>query len=137
MKELRINFLDTFDNAKLFWIWLLEKEYDVSIDPENPQLLIFGDRNFGNEHSKYSNKVKKLFYTGENVRPYWSECDWAVSFEHINSPKHYRLPLYVLETWAITQEGYDFDYLFNKHLNDLDSLVNRPFCSFVQKNPNV
>src|SRR5882724_85552 len=106
MKILRLAFTDTFVTADRFWTSMLSKRY--SIIPCNPKddidLLIFGDSNFGNKHLQYN--CKKLFYTGENVRPNWNECNWAVTFDHINSPKHYRLPLYVLEMHEMVLEGY-------------------------------
>lgn len=141
VKQIKIGFTDTFQTAINFWIDTLSKRYDViKYNGLDPDLLIFGDSNFGNNHGLYH--CKKLFYTGENVRPNWNECDWACTFDHINSPKHYRLPLYVLEMHEMVSEGYPkhFLYINEPLLNStamLDDLWNRGFCSFVQSNPNV
>src|SRR5258708_7006325 len=102
MQELQLGFTDTFQTAIDFWIWVLSKRYNVIRNDLNPQLLIYGDGNFGTNHTQY--KCKKLFYTGENVRPDFYECDFACTFDHLNSPQHYRLPLYVVEMHAMTKE---------------------------------
>ncbi len=39
----------------------------------------------------------RIFYTGENVRPDFAQCDWAFSFdydEELGNPRHLRLPNY-------------------------------------------
>ncbi len=44
-----------------------------------------------------SNRAVRIFYTGENVRPDFSTCDWAFSFdydEELKNPRHLRLPNY-------------------------------------------
>jgi hypothetical protein len=140
MKKLKLGFADTYDNAKKFFTDVLSRKYDVVRDDENPDYLIFGDSNFGETHYRYK-KAKKIFFTGENVRPIYHTYDHAITFDHENSSKHYRLPLYVLEMWAITQDTpeltKDFHYLANKRIDaerEWDS-KNR-FCSYVQSNPN-
>ena len=139
VQKLKIGFVDTYENAKLFFIDTLSKRYEVVLD-ENPDYLFFGDRNFGVKHlnEQYKN-CKKIFFTGENVRPYWSECDHAISFDHINSPKHYRLPLYVLEMWAITRDNnphgiYTYDWLANKPYMDFDEKA-QVKLAYIQSNP--
>jgi alpha(1,3/1,4) fucosyltransferase len=40
----------------------------------------------------------RIFYTGENVRPDFTQCDWAFTFdydEELRHPRHLRLPNYV------------------------------------------
>jgi hypothetical protein len=139
MKPLRIGFTDTFENATKFFTWLLSQRYDVIRDDENPDYLIFGDPNFGQNHFNYKN-CKKIFYTGENVRPNYFTYDHAITFDHENSPKHYRLPLYVLEMWAIWFDDKlapSLDYLARRKI-DLEAEIAKKtrFCSFVQSNPN-
>jgi len=145
---LRLSFTDTYDNAKKFWVWALGTRYDVSVVDQDTDLLIFGDQNFGSDHlSQKWNITKKLFFTGENVRATWTECDYSCDFDYnFNVPEklhrfHYRLPLYVLEMWAyMDQHGYAFDYLYNRHEGvDLEKEydIKTRFCSFIQSNPNV
>jgi hypothetical protein len=138
METLKIGFTDTFDNAEKFFIWMLSQRYNIVRDDENPDYLVFGDGNFGNDHSRF--QCKKIFFTGENVRPDYKECDYAVTFDHVNSPQHYRLPLYVLEMWAMMNDQWTdkFLYLVNKPINlEREWDKKKYFCSFVQSNGNV
>lgn len=137
MKDLRLGFADTFGTAISFFIDVLGKRYNVIRDDDNPDYLIFGDGNFGNSHTRFNGKCKKIFYTGENVRPNYDECDHAMTFDHENSSKHYRLPLYVLDMHCALVEGVTDDYtkivpVEHDYEKDYDS---RKFCSFVVSNP--
>jgi hypothetical protein len=103
-------------------------------DDQNPDYLIFGDKNFGNNNINYYNrKCVKIFYTGENERPWDYQCHYSISFDHQEfEGRNYRLPLYVI---------YDYD---NHHRNvpntstimrtPTDLLAKKEFCSFVVKN---
>lgn len=132
---LRLGFTDTFGAIVNFFVTQLSKEFEVIRDDVNPDYLIFGDRNFGNNNMEYNNKrCIKIFYTGENERPQSYVCHYAISFDHVDTENQYRLPLYVI---------YDFD---NQHRNvpnstdysrdpsDLNKKFKDKFCSFVVKN---
>jgi hypothetical protein len=107
----------------------------VDTNKETPEILLFGDDNFGNNNTKFSRKdCIKLFYTGENRRPENFDCDYAISFDHNFEPWHYRLPLYVIYMWAleyIHNTPYDYNYIFNPVVKEKTD-----FCSFVVSNPN-
>lgn len=133
-KLLRLGFTDTFGSIENFFTEVLSREFDIVRDDERPDYLIFGDKNFGNNNINYNNKnCIKILYTGENQRPWEYYCHYAITFDHIDSEQHYRLPLYVI---------YDYD---NKkrnvpHADDCersrqDLAKPREFCSFVVKNP--
>jgi len=137
MKTLRLGFADTFGTAINFFTHVLGQRYEIQRDDENPEYLIFGDGNFGNSHNRFNGKCKKIFYTGENVRPNYEECSHALTFDHENSSRHYRLPLYVLDMYCAVFEGWTDDLLQIKTENrdwekDYDR---RQFCSFVVSNP--
>lgn len=141
-RKIKLGFADTYDNAKNFFTEVLGTRYDVTIDNKYPEYLIFGDRNFGYSHLE-GNFVgsKKIFFTGENVRPYWSECQYAISFDHENSSRHYRLPLWVLEMWAITKDNNPLGVYTFDTLKTLDRVnLRRHFglfgAAYVQSNPN-
>lgn len=92
MKELKINFVDfwpNYDNTDNYFYNLLKSNYDLVID-ENPDLLFYSS--FGHKYLNY--KCKRIFYTGENIRPDFAACDFAFSFDFIFNTKHFRLPLY-------------------------------------------
>lgn len=136
-KNLRIGFADTFTTAINFFTHALGKHYDIIITNDNPEYLIYGDGNFGQSHRQYGSNVKKIFYTGENVRPNYDECFAAMTFDHENSPKHYRLPLYVIDMYGAVVEKWTDNYyqlvgLKHDYEKDYDT---RKFCSFVVSNP--
>lgn len=132
---LRIGFTDTFDAISNFFINILSDDYEIVRDDINPDYLIFGDRNFGNSNVTYNTKrCIKIFYTGENERPQNYAYHFAISFDHIDDDRHYRLPLYVI---------YDYDNQFRDVINtktvdrdpsDLIKKFKDKFCSFVVKN---
>lgn len=140
MKTLRLGFADTFSTAESFFMKALSGRFYVIRDDENPEYLIYGEGVYGRNHLRYTN-VKKIFYTGENVRPPLGtprECDFAMTFDHVNSPRHYRLPLYVIDMWGAVAEGWTDDYYwFAPEVVDYEVVYdNRKFCSFVVSNPN-
>ena len=90
---LKVDFCDFWgDFAKednLFLI-LLKPYYDVVIS-ENPEVLFYSC--FGFNHLKYH--CHKIFYTGENVRPNYMECDFSLSFDHDEyKKKNLRVPFF-------------------------------------------
>ncbi len=133
MKEIKINFVDFwpgFDKKNNYFYNLLIQKYKVSID-ENPDLLFYScyDKNY----LKYN--CTRIFYTAENVRPDFTACDFAFSFDYNNRENHFRLPLYSM---------------YVELLNLLDKLQTIPtreeakqiwnaktkFCCMVVSNPN-
>lgn len=138
MKQLRLGFTDTFGTAINFFTHVLSSRYEIIRDDDNPDYLIFGDPNFGQNHFKYTGKCKKIFYTGENVRPSYYTYDHAITFDHEISSKHYRLPLYVLEMYMMSNEGWkDYLWLTNERPKlDFEQMSDKNgFCSFIQSNP--
>lgn len=135
---LRLGFTDTFGAIENFFTNILSEDFDIIRDDVNPDYLIFGDRNFGNNNVNYNDKkCIKIFYTGENQRPWDYQCHFAITFDHIDDERHYRLPLYVI---------YDYDNQFrnlphaetllsDRQPHDLIKKFKDKFCSFVVKNP--
>jgi hypothetical protein len=137
MKPLRIAFADTHDHLAAFFIYLLQTRYQVDIVgmSESPDFLLFGDDNFGRNNLNITrDQCTKILFTGENRRPDNFDCDYAISFDHIFEPWHYRLPLYVIYMWAlehIHETRFDFNYIFNPEIKEKTD-----FCTFVVSNPN-
>jgi hypothetical protein len=133
MNILKIGFTDTFGGIENFFTKILSERYQIIRDDVNPDYLIFGDRNFGSNNISYDAKnCIKIFYTGENARPWEYRCHFSISFDHHEMDgKNYRLPLYVI---------YDYD----NHFRDVPNtstvdrqpydLQNKKFCSFIVKN---
>jgi hypothetical protein len=94
MKEIRINFVDFWPDlikTDNYFYNLLSEQYKVVID-DNPDLLFYSC--FGSEYLTY--RCKRIYYTGENLRPDFTCCDFAFSFDFNSNKKHFRLPLYLL-----------------------------------------
>jgi hypothetical protein len=142
MKKLRLGFTDTIEPFAEFFIETLGREYEVERDDANPDYLIFGDRNFGNNNVNYNNKnCVKILYTGENQRPWDYSCHHAITFDHYDSAHHYRLPLYVIFDWHNRKKGIaNWDARWLKRNDDHTyafpgaNIMTRQFCSFVVKN---
>lgn len=141
--NLVLGFADTFQNCERFFTDILSQDYNIIRDDNNPDYLIFGDPNFGQNHHRFdSRQVKKIFFTGENVRPSYFNHDYAITFDFENSPRHYRLPLYVMEMWAIvSDDNYTTDYLYLKDLHsrvDWEKVYDETPNGFtyIQSNPN-
>ena len=99
MRPIKLGFTDTFGAIEDFFTDTLSKRYFIIRDDENPDYLIFGDRNFGNNNINYQNCIK-IFYTGENARPWDYQCHFSISFDHDEfGGRNYRLPLYVIYDW--------------------------------------
>ena len=91
---LKINFTDfweNFDKTDNFFFDLLSKHYLVEIS-DNPDYLFYSC--YGNEFFKYD--CIRIFYTSENLRPDFLQCDYALSFDFLKRNNHFRLPLYHL-----------------------------------------
>jgi alpha(1,3/1,4) fucosyltransferase len=126
--HIKINFSDFwpgFDKEDNYFVELLRANYTLEIT-DKPDFLIYSV--FGNEHKKFN--CTKIFYTGENVRPNFEECDYAFSFDFIDNPRHYRLPLYA---WWISPNdlvkppGFDARKILSQKTR---------FCNFIYGNPN-
>lgn len=138
MKTLKLGFTDTYDNAKNVFMDIFSRYYKVTRDDDNPDYLIFGDPTFGTNHYSYKN-CKKILFTGENYRPTYFTYDHAITYDHENSPKHYRLPLYVAEMLSATYDTDCKDYykIINRKIDvEYEWKTKTEFCSFIQSNPN-
>ena len=102
------DFWKKFDPSYNWFIIFLKKYYDVILS-DNPDFLIYSC--YGDRHKSFN--CVKIFYTAENVRPNFSECDYAISFDFINRNNHYRLPLYGisfgLEPEVLLRKKFDIE----------------------------
>jgi hypothetical protein len=93
-QKLKINFTDfwpRFNKTDNFFWNLLSRQYDLEIS-EQPDILFYSY--FGREFTRY--KCFRVLFQGENSRPDFTECDYAFSFDYIDDPRNFRLPLYVM-----------------------------------------
>lgn len=138
MNILKLGFTDTFGGPINFFTNILSERFQIVRDDLSPDYLIFGDRNFGNNNPSYDNKnCIKIFYTGENERPWDYRCHYSISFDHHEFDGHnYRLPLYVMYDYDNHHRGQDVPNTSNINRMPGDLLAKKGFCSFVVKNPN-
>lgn len=131
---LRLGFTDTFGAIENFFTKVLSERFHIIQDNTNPDYLIFGDKNFGNNNVNYNNRnLIKIFYTGENERPTDYRCHYSISFDHNEfDGRNYRLPLYVIYDYDNHNRDVPNTSNINRSLSDL--LVKKEFCSFVVKN---
>jgi hypothetical protein len=134
---LRLGFSDTFQLTKDYFTELLSEDYQVIRDDINPDYLIFGDKNFGTNNTSYDNRnCIKIFYTGENARPWDYRCHYSISFDHHEfDGRNYRLPLYVLYETSYASKNNPSIQNTRRSISDLIELDNKGFCSFVVTNP--
>ena len=97
-------------------------------------------------------RCKKIFYSGENVRPNFNfpgsiehprysvgKCDFAFTFDYMDDPRNYRLPLWALWiNWFNVpyNEARDQAYLVPlQHLYNKENVLPKTkFCNFVFSN---
>lgn len=126
---IKLNFTDfwkNFNSRDNYFLDIISQEFDVRLDDKNPDFLIYSV--FGHKFRNYN--CLRIFYTGENIKPNFSECDYAFSFEFSNYPKNYRLPVYPIygDVLKLSDDKPDFE--------DIRSQKTR-FCNFVYRNARV
>jgi hypothetical protein len=120
-------FWDGFDPHDNYFTRLLGKHYRLEIC-DDPEFLIFAYVGKRRRDYRHWNCVR-IFYTGENIAPDWSACDWAFSFEHLAHPRHFRLPhwpFYVDPRALVKPPDYDPAAILARKTK---------FCAFVVSNP--
>ncbi len=126
MKPIRLRILSLwtgFDEADNWITNLLARHFPIEFC-DDPDFMIFSEKSSGWEQ----HACVRIFYTPENVRPNMERCDWAFSFDHLDHPRHYRLPLYRLY--------HSPESLVKGPRLPLpaQSMLNRKFCNFLYTN---
>lgn len=131
-QRIRIGFTDFWARARADVIGanplyrLLSKEFDLEL-VDDPDFLVYSC--FGREYLRHD--CVRIFYTGENVRPDFSACDYAFSFDYPETERNFRLPLYRFHI-------DDVDALARRHLDrDTDRSAPELFCNFLYSNPDA
>lgn len=133
METLRIYFADfwkSFDMQDNYFWNLLSERYQLVLDPENPEILFYSYLGLMDVRKKTFHRYRciRIFYTGENIRPDFDECDFALTFDHTDDARNLRLPLYVLYN--------DYPQLIHRTIPDDLLKQKTKFCCFVVSNPN-
>ena len=121
-----VDFWPTFNENDNKFLSALRASCDVHVIPfgsSGSSDILFYSR-CGLRHLHYSDSIK-VYYTGENDVPDFNECDYALSFHHLDfGGRHMRYPLYML---------YEYDELDSVCVHGED-VADRPFCSFLMRN---
>jgi len=125
-----------FDPNNNFFIHTIRDLFeDVEVvEPEDADVMFFSL--FGNENGRYKD-CKKIFFTGENVRPNFKRCDYSLTFDADgHESKNFRLPLWYLYIDWFEVSSYDNpdwlipeSYLYND--NEFTQKKKDKFCSIV------
>lgn len=125
-----------FDPNNNFFIHIIRDLFeDVEVvEPEDADVMFFSL--FGNENGRYKD-CKKIFFTGENVRPNFKRCDYSLTFDtDEHEGKNFRLPLWYLYIDWFEVNSYDNpdwlipeSYLYND--NEFTEKKKDKFCSIV------
>jgi len=136
-KRIKLKFLNywpAFNPSDNYFYNLLKPYYDLEVTDE-PDYLIYNlphilpplgpIRFYNREYRKYN--CIRIFYTSENLKPDFSECDYAFTFDFNKNPNHRRLPNYVRNATPEQLIKKDLDY--EKILSE-----KAKFCNFVYSN---
>ncbi len=136
MKVCFSDFWTPFDPNNNFFIHLLRQMYEnvEVVNPEDAEIMFFSV--FGNENTLYKD-CKKIFYTGENIRPDYNKCDYSFTFDFNDyNGKNFRLPLWYLYIDWFNVGTYDNpewlipeSYLYGD--NEFTKKEKNKFCSIV------
>lgn len=134
--KLKLGFTDYYETLDEFFLDTLSPLFDIERNDIDPDYLIFCDETFGVNNLNYNeNKVRKIFFTGENRRPWNYKAHFAISFDFIDSPQFYRLPLYILDNFNGVRTGCKDLYESNKRSFTSDDWHKRTkFCGFISGN---
>jgi alpha(1,3/1,4) fucosyltransferase len=126
---LRVDFTDFWgelNKADNFFTRLLSQRFRVEVN-DRPDLLIYSDK--GHTHKIYT--CRKLFWTGESLRPDFSQCDYALSQFFVEDPRNERLPYYVIATG-----GDPAPLLRDPAEGPRLARERQKFCAFLARNGN-
>ena len=117
------DFWNGFDPRDNYFTLLLSSTYDLELS-DSPDFMIHSW--FGQRHLRY--RCTRIYFAGECSRPDFTVSDYALTFDHIEDPRHYRLPLYVLY--------FDPATLIKREFDPAQVLASKSgFCNFVYSNP--
>ena len=113
---------------------VLEKHFQVVLcdDPDYLFFSVFGDWK-ARVHDPCYDRCVKILWTGENVRPNFKVCDYALSFDYSDDPRNLRWPQYAYCDSALMRSGR-----IRSGDEDADKLLSGKtrFCNFLYSNAN-
>jgi len=135
---LRMSFHDfwsTWDVDNNRFIKLIKSQCpdtEIIIDDDTPDIVFYSVFNRTQKSHDFLEKYPKslvIFYTGENRRPDFKRCDLALSFDWLDDPRNYRLPLYQSRLELMRSSKWRSASL-DEHILDRK----KKFCCFLVSN---
>ncbi len=95
------------------------------MESDSPELVCYGEGK-NHDYRNYPHAVR-VYVAVQNRYPDFSQCDYAMTFLHLDEPRHLRVPVYVFDS--------DLDALLRKK-EGVEQIVSehRQFCAFVVSN---
>jgi alpha(1,3/1,4) fucosyltransferase len=93
-RRIRLDFCDFWrylDKQDNFFYKLLSERFHLQLC-DRPDFLIYS--NNGHVHRHFN--CVKIYYTHEPILPDFTECDYAFTAFHLDTPRHLRLPYYAV-----------------------------------------
>jgi hypothetical protein len=136
MQRLKVKFVDFWTDMNKsednYFYELLSRYYAVEIS-DSPDVVFYSC--FGNDYLKYS--CTRIFYSPENWRPDFNQCDYAVTFDYINDERHLRMPLWALYYVSYEKKGWR-PASAGETSTRFEQWANRPeFCCMIVSNANA
>jgi hypothetical protein len=120
------DFYKGFDPSNNYLQNLLSRKYELILDPENPDYLIYSC--YGKDFLKYKKPIR-IFYTGENLVPDFNLCDYAIGFNYLEFGDRYlRYPNFALIPDQLQK------HLRSREFTAEDLEKKEYFCNFIYSN---
>jgi len=131
--KLKLGFTDYYNTMDTFFIDTLSMMFDIERDDTFPDYLIFADETYGKNNLDYNpNHVVKIFFTGENRRPWNYVAHHAISFDPMDGKQFYRLPFFFLDNWV--QKNNNVPNMLGLPMEYVKYEDKAWFCGFVAGN---
>jgi alpha(1,3/1,4) fucosyltransferase len=128
MKTIKLwysDFYDGFDPEENYFSSLLSSMYDLVLSPDDPDFLIYSC--YGNDFLNYD--CVRIYYTGENLRPDFNLCDYAIGFDHLDfGERYFRYP-----NFAFLEDQF-LQLLKTDEKKTAPSAKKEYFCNFIYAN---
>lgn len=128
MKTIKLWFSDFykgFDPENNYFWSLFSDYYSIELSPSNPDFLIYSC--YGNDFLKYN--CVRIFYTGENLRPDFNLCDYAIGFDHMEfGDRYFRYP-----NFAFLEDQF-LQLLKPAGMDKNRGIEKEFFCNFIYSN---
>lgn len=103
----------------------LAQRYELEFS-DNPHVVFYSWR--GQSHRRF--RCLRVFFTGENLRPDWRQCDYAIGFDRTENSTYLRLPNFAQGAYGNLSRLVKG----NVHVGKLLAEKTK-FCNFICSNP--